>query len=66
MVKVRFFVHDKAGRTVAIQFHGGDWLMVKWDELPRNIQWLLAEMSVGEAKVDVEQIPWLADLQEGK
>lgn len=66
MVKIRFFEHEKAGKTVAIQFHGGDWLMVKWSELPRNIQWLLAEMSVGEARMDCGEIPWLEDWQNGR
>ena len=66
MVKVKFFEHDKAGRTVAIQFYGGNWLMVKWDELPHNIQWLLVELSIGDASVNVDAIPWLEDWQNGK
>lgn len=66
MVKINFYVDERHGRMVAISFNGGQWYTVKWSELPSNIQWLLAEMSVGEAKIKTDTIPWLEEWQNGR
>ena len=65
MVKIEFYEGKKHGRMVAIAFHGGQWYTVKWSELPSNVQWLLAEMSVGESKIETGNIPWLKEWQNG-
>ena len=66
MVKINFYVDERQGRMVAISFNGGQWYTVKWSELPSNIQWLLAEMSVGKAKIKTDTMPWLEEWQNGR
>lgn len=65
-VDIQFYVDKRAGRTVAISFNNGSWYVCKWEDLPDNIKWLLAEMSVGEAKINTEALPWLTEWQNGK
>lgn len=66
MIKVRFYEHKRAGRTVGIQFYGGEWQVMKWDDLPTPIQTLLVALGEYTEDIDVEEVPWKEEWQRGE
>ena len=66
MIKVMFFEGNRVGRTVAIQFCGGKWQMVKWDSLPTAIQTLLVALGEYTEDIDVEEVPWKEEWKRGE
>lgn len=66
MIKVRFYEHKRAGRTVGIQFFGGEWQVMKWDALPTPMQNLLVALGEYTEDIDVDEVPWKEEWQRGE
>lgn len=64
-MKVHFYETDRDGRLVGVQVNHGEIVTTRWNELPRNIQWMLAELAAGNCETDFEEIPWFEDWQNG-